>query len=88
MLVINEVDCVVDGDFVYFEIFFVSYYLFLSMFDVRCFLLCIVYLDLLLCRQMVECLYLGISVVGNKFDIGSVGKGNLYLQVRGCQVKG
>lgn len=49
MLVINEVDCVVDGDFVYFEMFLVSYYLFFGMFDVWCFLLCIVYLDLLLC---------------------------------------
>lgn len=82
MLVINEVDCVVDGDFVYFEMFLVSYYLFFGMFDVWCFLLCIVYLDLLLCWQMVECLQLGVFMIGNKLDIGSVGKGNFYFQVR------
>lgn len=83
MPVINEVDCAVDGDPVYFETFLASHHPLLSTSDVRRFLPCTVHLDPSLRRQMVECLHSGTSVAGNKSDTGSVGKGNPHLQVRG-----
>ncbi|XP_078369794.1 kinase D-interacting substrate of 220 kDa B-like isoform X5 [Oculina patagonica] len=83
MPVINEVDCAVDGDPVYFETFLASHHPLLSTSDVRRFLPCTVHLDPSLRRQMVECLQSGISMAGNKSDTGSVGKGNPHLQVGG-----
>ena len=82
MPAINEVDCAVDGDPVYFETFLASHFPLLSTADVRRFLPCTVHLDPSLRRQMVECLQSGSSVTGNKSDTGSVGKGNPHLQVR------
>ena len=81
MPVINEVDCAVDGDPVYFETFLASHFPLLSTADVRRFLPCTVHLDPSLRRQMVECLQSGGSVTGNKSDTGSLGKGNPTLQV-------
>ncbi|KAJ7327762.1 hypothetical protein OS493_026641 [Desmophyllum pertusum] len=81
MPVINEVDCAVDGDPVYFETFLASHHPLLSTSDVRRFLPCTVHLDPSLRRQMVECLQSGIIMAGNKSDTGSVGKGNPHLQV-------
>lgn len=81
MPAINEVDCAVDGDPVYFETFLASHFPLLSTADVRRFLPCTVHLDPSLRRQMVECLQSGSSVNGNKSDTGSVGKGNPHLQV-------
>ncbi|XP_029195259.2 kinase D-interacting substrate of 220 kDa-like isoform X4 [Acropora millepora] len=81
MPVINEVDCAVDGDPVYFETFLASHYPLLSAADVRRFLPCTVHLDPSLRRQMVECLQSVSSVSGNKSDTGSLGKGSPHLQV-------
>ena len=81
MPVINEVDCAVDGDPVYFETFLASHFPLLSTADVRRFLPCTMHLDPSLRRQMVECLQAASSVTGNKSDNGSVGKGNLHLRV-------
>ena len=81
MPVINEVDCAVDGDPVYFETFLASHYPLLSAADVRRFLPCTVHLDPSLRRQMVECLQSVSSVNGNKSDTGSLGKGSPHLQV-------
>lgn len=81
MPVINEVDCAVDGDPVYFETFLASHFPLLSTADVRRFLPCTVHLDPSLRRQMVECLQSGGSVTGNKSDTGSLGKGYPTLQV-------
>lgn len=80
MPVINEVDCAVDGDLVYFETFLASHYPLLSAADVKRFLPCTVHLDPSLRRQMVECLQSVSSVCGNKSDTGSLGKGNFHLQ--------
>lgn len=82
MPVINEVDCAVDGDPVYFETFLASHYPLLNTADVRRFLPCTVHLDPSLRRQMVECLQSVSSVNGNKSDTGSIGKGNSHFQVR------
>lgn len=83
MPVINEVDCAVDGDPVYFETFLASHYPLLNAADVRRFLPCTVHLDPSLRRQMVECLQSVSAVTGNKSDTGSMGKGNPHFQVSG-----
>ena len=74
MPVINEVDCAVDGDPVYFETFLASHHPFLSTSDVRRFLSCTIHLDPSLRRQMVECLQSSVQMTGNKSDTGSMAK--------------
>ena len=71
MPVINEVDCAVDGDPVYFETFLGSHEPPLSAGDARRFLSCTVHVDASLRRQMVECLQSCTSTGSAKSDTES-----------------
>lgn len=85
MPVINEVDCAVDGDPVYFETFLGSHEPLLNTGDVRKFLSCTVHLDPSLRRQMVECLQTipppTTTTTTTKSDTESVDRRSGHLQV-------
>ncbi|XP_031554950.1 kinase D-interacting substrate of 220 kDa B-like isoform X3 [Actinia tenebrosa] len=82
MPVINEVDCMVDGDPVYFETFLSSHQPLLRAADVRRFLLSTIHLDQSLRRQMVECLHAGLPSGSNaKSETESVGKRSSAYQL-------
>lgn len=80
MPVINEVDCMVDGDPVYFETFLASHQPLLRAADVRRFLASTVHLDHSLRRQMVECLH-GVGTGTSKSETESIGKRSSGYQV-------
>ncbi|XP_032231090.2 kinase D-interacting substrate of 220 kDa isoform X2 [Nematostella vectensis] len=79
MPVINEVDCMVDGDPVYFETFLSSHQPLLTASDIRRFLLCTVHLDHSLRRQMVE--FLQSAAIPNKSETESLGKRSSGYQI-------
>ena len=81
---INEVDCAVDGDPVYFETFLASHQPLLNVGDLQRFLACTIHLDPSLRRQMVECLQLNANSSQAKSDNGSIvgGKSSNYQVTR------
>lgn len=80
--VINEVDCMVDGDPVYFETFLSSHQPLLRAADIRRFLSSTIHLDHSLRRQMVESIHTGAGTGTTKSETESMGKRSSGYQVK------
>ena len=72
MPTINEVDCAVDGDPVYFETFLASHQPLLSIGDLQKFFACTIHLDPSLRRQIVESVHTSGTVSQQKSENGSI----------------